>query len=157
MGSDEEYKQKLSPEEYHVARQAGTERAFTGRYWDMKKDGIYKCVCCGTPLFDSNSKYDSGSGWPSFFQPISPDAPIEELRHQHGYGPHRGPLQELRLPSRPRVQRRSQGEDRHALLHQLVLAQVPGEGRRQRVQVLKMSLRFFSLYLFVISFPPMTL
>jgi peptide-methionine (R)-S-oxide reductase len=66
--SDEEWRKQLTPEEYHVTREKGTERAFTGRYWNNKKDGTYKCVCCGTPLFESSTKYDSGCGWPSFWK-----------------------------------------------------------------------------------------
>jgi peptide-methionine (R)-S-oxide reductase len=65
-----EYRRKLTGEQYHVTREKGTERAFTGRYWNHKGTGIYKCVCCGTPLFDSKTKFDSGTGWPSFYQPI---------------------------------------------------------------------------------------
>lgn len=72
--SDAEWAKQLTPEEFKVARQKGTERAFTGKYWDTKTPGVYKCVCCGTPLFDSDTKFDSGSGWPSFFAPLSQDA-----------------------------------------------------------------------------------
>jgi len=72
--SDDEWRDKLSPEEYAIAREAGTERAFTGKYWDTKTPGTYRCRCCGTPLFDSETKYDSGSGWPSFYQPKSAQA-----------------------------------------------------------------------------------
>jgi peptide-methionine (R)-S-oxide reductase len=68
--SDEEWKKKLSPEEFEVTRKAGTERAFTGKYWDNHAKGIYRCVCCGNALFDSNTKFESGTGWPSFYQPI---------------------------------------------------------------------------------------
>jgi peptide-methionine (R)-S-oxide reductase len=64
-----EYRKKLTPEQYHITREKGTERAFTGRFWNHKEDGIYKCVCCGAPLFDSHDKYDSGTGWPSFTEP----------------------------------------------------------------------------------------
>ncbi|TWT60018.1 peptide-methionine (R)-S-oxide reductase MsrB [Rubinisphaera italica] len=68
--TDAEWKKQLTAEQYNIARKAGTERAFTGKYWDNKEEGIYNCVCCGTPLFDSSTKYDSGSGWPSYYQPI---------------------------------------------------------------------------------------
>lgn len=66
---DVEYRNKLTPEQYHITREKGTERAFTGRYWNNKAAGSYKCVCCGSPLFDSANKFDSGTGWPSFTQP----------------------------------------------------------------------------------------
>ena len=72
--SDAEWKKQLTPEEYHVTRKHGTERAFTGRYWNTKEPGLYRCICCGTPLFESATKYDSGTGWPSFWAPVSPDA-----------------------------------------------------------------------------------
>jgi peptide-methionine (R)-S-oxide reductase len=72
--SDDEWREKLSPEEYAVTREAATERAFTGKYWDTKTPGTYKCRCCGSDLFDSDTKYDSGSGWPSFYQPLNADA-----------------------------------------------------------------------------------
>jgi peptide-methionine (R)-S-oxide reductase len=74
VNSDDEWRDKLSAQEYEITRCAGTERAFTGEYWDTKTPGIYNCRCCGSPLFDSETKYDSGSGWPSFFQPISAEA-----------------------------------------------------------------------------------
>jgi peptide-methionine (R)-S-oxide reductase len=68
--SDAEWRQRLSPEQYRVAREKGTERAFTGAYWKTKDDGVYQCVCCGQPLFDAQTKFDSGTGWPSFWQPV---------------------------------------------------------------------------------------
>jgi len=71
LKSDEEWKKELSPEEYAVARQKGTERAFTGRYWNHHEDGVYRCACCGTALFRSDDKFDSGTGWPSFSAPAA--------------------------------------------------------------------------------------
>jgi peptide-methionine (R)-S-oxide reductase len=72
--NDADWREKLTEEEFQVARCAGTERAFTGRYWDEKSAGTYHCICCDTPLFRSEAKYDSGTGWPSFFEPIGDDA-----------------------------------------------------------------------------------
>jgi peptide-methionine (R)-S-oxide reductase len=68
-GTEQEWKAKLTPEQYHVTREKGTERAFTGRYWNEHTPGTYRCVCCGAELFRSDDKYDSGSGWPSFTRP----------------------------------------------------------------------------------------
>jgi peptide-methionine (R)-S-oxide reductase len=70
--TDDEWQKILSPEEFRVARKKGTERSFTGRYWDNKKEGVYNCVCCGLPLFESKTKFESGTGWPSFYAPINP-------------------------------------------------------------------------------------
>jgi len=75
--SDAEWREELTPEQYRVTRQKGTERAFTGKYWDHKEEGVYKCVCCGAPLFTSETKYDSGCGWPSFYKPL-PEAQVGE-------------------------------------------------------------------------------
>ncbi len=69
--TDAEWQEQLTPEQYKVTRKHGTERAFTGKYHDNKKTGVYKCICCGTPLFTSESKFDSGTGWPSFYAPIN--------------------------------------------------------------------------------------
>jgi peptide-methionine (R)-S-oxide reductase len=68
--SDEQYRKKLTAEQFHVAREAGTERAFSGKYWDHKGVGIYSCICCNQPLFDSSTKFESGTGWPSFWDKI---------------------------------------------------------------------------------------
>jgi peptide-methionine (R)-S-oxide reductase len=65
-----EWRKQLTPEQYRIARGKGTERAFTGKYWNNHAEGLYRCVCCGAPLFQSETKYDSGSGWPSFYQPV---------------------------------------------------------------------------------------
>ena len=70
LKSTDDYKDRLTPEQYRVTRKKGTERAFTGKYWDHHATGTYRCVCCGTPLFDSSTKFESGTGWPSFYAPI---------------------------------------------------------------------------------------
>ena len=76
--SEEEWQEQLTPEQYHVTRRKGTERAFTGEYWNSKDEGTYTCVCCGAPLFSSETKYDSGTGWPSFWEPLEPENVHEE-------------------------------------------------------------------------------
>lgn len=82
--SDDEWKGQLSDEQYRITRQGGTERAFTGQYYDHKGEGVYQCICCGELLFSSEDKYDSGSGWPSFWRPM-PDHEPEEIRDtSHG-------------------------------------------------------------------------
>ncbi len=75
--TDAEWREQLTPEQYKVTRKHGTERAFTGPNWDNKDEGIYRCICCDKPLFSSETKYESGTGWPSYYAPITPDAVTE--------------------------------------------------------------------------------
>lgn len=82
--TEEEWKRELTPERYHILREKGTERAFSGQYWDTKTPGVYKCAGCGETLFDSSTKYDSGSGWPSFYQPV--DKAKVELEEDLSFG-----------------------------------------------------------------------
>jgi peptide-methionine (R)-S-oxide reductase len=82
--SEEDWKKQLSPEQYQVTRKAGTEPAFTGKYWKTKDAGTYACVCCGEPLFSSETKFDSGTGWPSFFKPIDQAAIAEKIDDAYG-------------------------------------------------------------------------
>ncbi len=122
--TDQEWRAMLDPLQYQVTRHAATERAFTGRFWDHHEHGIYTCVCCDTPLFESDAKFDSGCGWPSYFKALNPG---KRARNQHdrthGMIAHRSDLQCVRCPSRPRFPRRPAAH-RAALLHQLGLTDV---------------------------------
>lgn len=84
LKNDERWREQLTQEEFRICRGKGTERPFTGEYWDCKKIGIYVCRCCGEALFSSATKYDSGSGWPSFYQPVADGAVAEERDVSHG-------------------------------------------------------------------------
>ncbi len=82
--TDEEWKNKLSDDVYSVTRQKGTEHPFSGKYYNQKEQGTYRCACCGEPLFESDTKFDSGTGWPSFTQALNPDATEEIKDSSHG-------------------------------------------------------------------------
>jgi len=82
--SDEQWREQLTPEQYHVTREEGTEPPFTGKYYRNKEPGVYHCVACGAPLFDSAQKYESGTGWPSFWAPLSPEAVETRTDLSHG-------------------------------------------------------------------------
>lgn len=82
--TDAEWQQQLTPEEYVVARQKGTERPYSGRYWDTSTPGIYRCICCNTALFASDTKFDAGCGWPSYFEALDPANVREETDTSHG-------------------------------------------------------------------------
>ncbi len=82
--SDAEWREELTPEQYQVCRRKGTEPAFSGKYWDCKEPGVYLCACCGSELFRSQAKFDSGTGWPSFFEPLAKDRVKTERDASHG-------------------------------------------------------------------------
>lgn len=82
--TESEWREKLTPEQYQVLRQGGTERAFTGKYWDSKAKGVYRCAGCGEQLFSSDTKFESHSGWPSFFQPLGDGAIEEDVDRSYG-------------------------------------------------------------------------
>jgi peptide-methionine (R)-S-oxide reductase len=82
--TDEEWKKQLTPEQFDVTRKKGTEYSFSGKYWNNHADGIYHCICCGTPLFDSKTKFESGTGWPSFWQPLAKENVAEHTDMSFG-------------------------------------------------------------------------
>ena len=123
--TDEQWRERLDPEAYEVLRHAATERPFTGAFVDNKDTGMYHCAGCGAPLFSSETKFDSGCGWPSFYAPVESENVINRLDSSHGMIRTEVALQELRRPPRSRVRGRPRA-DRPALLHQL-----GGAGLRQ--------------------------
>ena len=104
--SDEEWRRSLTPEQYRILREKGTERPFTGQYAETNTPGVYLCAACGLELFASETKFDSGCGWPSFYDPLDKEHVEEHEDRSHGMVPHRGHLLPLRRPSRPRLSRR---------------------------------------------------
>ncbi len=82
--SDEEWRKALTEEQYNVTRKKGTERPFTGKYYELDENGVYKCICCGNPLFKSETKFDAGCGWPSYYEPITKDSVIYEVDKTFG-------------------------------------------------------------------------
>ena len=115
--TDAEWRAELSPEQYRILREHGTERAFTGQYWDNHEAGDYRCAACGEPLFSSDAKFDSGTGWPSFYQALNADAVAEKSDTSHG-------MMRVEALCRRCGSRRSRPH-RDALLHQFGLAQLP--------------------------------
>ena len=126
--TDAEWQQQLTREQFEVARGKGTERPFCGTLLDNKRQGVYTCVCCGLPLFASDSKFNSGTGWPSFFQPVAAENVVNEEDRSLRHAPGRDPLRPLRRPPGARVRRRA-AADRAALLRELRIAGV--HGRRE--------------------------
>ena len=82
--TDAEWREQLTPEQYEVTREAGTEQPFTGEYWDCHDDGVYRCACCGEPLFDAETKFESGTGWPSFYEPVERENVAEHAERSFG-------------------------------------------------------------------------
>lgn len=82
--TDAQWREQLTPEQYRVTREAGTERPFTGAYWDNKEAGTFRCICCNAPLFTSDTQFDAGCGWPSFYQGLDPNAIVEREDFSHG-------------------------------------------------------------------------
>ena len=121
--SDEQWRQELDPDRYEILRCAATEPPWSGDLNFVKEDGVFRCGACGAELFRSDAKFDSGSGWPSFFQPADEDAVEIEVDDVPRHAPDRGALRRLRLAPRPCLPGRP-APDRPALLHQLACARL---------------------------------
>ena len=127
--SDAEWRRILTPEQYRVLRGADTELACSGKYWQEHRRGLYRCAACGYDLFDSKTKFDSGTGWPSFWSPVVRLAPRDREGHEPGDGTRRGALRPLRLAPRPRLRRRPQAHRPRYCMNSVALSFV---GRRSR-------------------------
>ena len=125
--SDAEWRAELTPEQYEIMRKKGTERAFTGAYWNDHSQGVYSCACCGQELFSSDTKFNSGTGWPSFTQPVADKAVETETDRAFGMARTEASVQPLRGASGPCLSRWP-GADRLALLHQFGLAEAQAQG-----------------------------
>jgi peptide-methionine (R)-S-oxide reductase len=119
---DSEWKKQLTPEQFQVTRKKGTERAFTGAYWDNHEKGVYTCICCGTELFKSDHKFESGTGWPSFWQPSVAENVASESDNSF-FMRRRSTVQQMRRALGPRLRGRA-ATDGAALLHQLGFVEV---------------------------------
>lgn len=115
--TDDEWREALTPLEFHVLREAGTEAPWTGELLDESREGVYRCRACGAELFRSDAKFESGCGWPSFYDPADSDAVTTDTDYKLGYP--RTALRRVRFPSRPRLPRRARDAHRAALLHEL--------------------------------------
>ncbi len=134
--TEEEWQDELTDEQYHVCRQKGTEPPFTGKYHDSKDSGIYRCVCCGSELFESETKFDSGTGWPSFYQPISEETVGTEEDSNHGMRRTEVVCKACGAHLGPRLSRRATA-DRTPLLHQFRFS----GSRQERIRTIAESRR----------------